>query len=478
MGTWKTAMVLLVLMAPASLLVTSCKATPPQAIHLAAEQGILTGVNIQTKIPGYTGSGYVDGFVNNTDKVSWSIANAAPGLYTVTIRYSSPTGVKGYDMAVNGAKMSGMFAATGQNFATQDAGKVELTAGPNTLEIDRGWGYFEINSVTLTPAPPPAPLPKLSARLSDPLAGPATRALMASLIHLYGQKTLSGQHELGDTRYIQATTGRTPAIFEGDLIDYSPSRVAHGTHSTETAQIIQQAKAGQIAAVLWHWNAPTDLIDKSFVDTNGKTVEAQWYFGFYTRATTFNLKEALADPKSADYALLLRDMDVIAGQLKLLQDAGVPVLWRPLHEAEGGWFWWGAQGPEAFKQLWRLMYTRFTKVHHLHNLIWVDCSSTNPDWYPGDAYVDIIGTDAYPSDVSDPLSSTWDTLFKEYGTRKPLALTEFGGVPDVDKMRRYGVRWSYFSSWSGYVGPDKMSPDAVKRIYTSPNVVTLGPLGH
>ena len=98
------------------------------------------------------------------------------------------------------------------------------------------------------------------------------------------------------------------------------------------------------------------------------------------------MQKALADPNSADYKLLLRDMDAIAVQLQKFSDAGVPVLWRPLHEAEGGWFWWGAKGPEPFKKLWRLMYDRFTNVHHLHNLIWVDCSGTNPDWYPGDAY--------------------------------------------------------------------------------------------
>ncbi len=42
---------------------------------------------------------------------------------------------------------------------------------------------------------------------------------------------------------------------------------------------------------------------------------------------------------------MVRDIDAIASLLKRLQDHGVTVLWRPLHEAAGGWFWWGAGGP-------------------------------------------------------------------------------------------------------------------------------------
>ncbi|MBV9850533.1 MAG: mannan endo-1,4-beta-mannosidase, partial [Armatimonadetes bacterium] len=110
-------------------------------------------------------------------------------------------------------------------------------------------------------------------------------------------------------------------------------------------------------------------------------------------------------------------------------------------------------------------------VHHLHNLIWVDCSGMNPDWYPGDAYVDVVGIDQYPSDVGDPLSSTWETLLRQYDGRKLLALTEFGGVPDVEKMRRFGVRWAYFVSWSGDLGAKKMAKGTLTRIYQSGAVV-------
>jgi len=90
-----------------------------------------------------------------------------------------------------------------------------------------------------------------------------------------------------------------------------------------------------IVTLCWHWNAPSHLKE----DT-----ENEWWGGFYTQHTTFDVAAALADPTSEEYRLLLRDIDVIAAELKKFSDAGKPVLWRPLHEAAGGWFWWGRRG--------------------------------------------------------------------------------------------------------------------------------------
>jgi mannan endo-1,4-beta-mannosidase len=226
----------------------------------------------------------------------------------------------------------------------------------------------------------------------------------------------------------------------------------------------------------WHWNAPTDLIDTKTTDAQGKVNDLSWYLGFYTKATTFDLEKAIDNPDSPDYQLLLRDLDTIAVQLKKTSDANVPVLWRPLHEAEGGWFWWGAKGPEPYKKLWRLMYDRFTNHDHLHNLIWVYSSGTNPDWYPGDKYVDIVGIDAYPTDLKDTQTGIWKTLQSEYGGRKLTAISEYGGVPDIPDMLKVGVRWSYFVSWSGDLSARKNSPESAKLIYNYPKVIDAGDL--
>lgn len=97
------------------------------------------------------------------------------------------------------------------------------------------------------------------------------------------------------------------------------------------------------------------------------------------------------------YDLLMADIDAIAEQLLILKEAKVPVLFRPLHEASGGWFWWGASGPEAYKELYRLLYDRLTNEYGLDNLIWV-WNGQDAEWYPGDEYVDIIGEDIYPGE--------------------------------------------------------------------------------
>jgi hypothetical protein len=142
-----------------------------------------------------------------------------------------------------------------------------------------------------------------------------------------------------------------------------------------------------------------------------------------------------------------------------------------LHEASGGWFWWGAKGPEPFKALWRLLYTRLTTFHNLHNLIWV-ISNEDPAWYPGNDVVDIVGVDAYPSDPGDPLSNHWEPLKAQFDGVKLLTLSEFGGVPDAERMHRFGVWWSYFSPWTGtYI--EGVPSATINRIYQSSEVLTL-----
>ena len=313
----------------------------------------------------------------------------------------------------------------------------------------------------------------------DPEASPAARALLEALAQGRGGRTLSGQQTWAETEYVRSLTGRSPALMGGDLMDYSRSRRARGADpKRETETMLEGAARGQIITLCWHWNAPKDLIDKSYPGPDGQVVDARWYKGFYTRATRFDLERALANPGSEDYQLLLADMDAVAVELKKLSDAGVPVLWRPLHEAEGQWFWWGARGPGPFKALWRLMFHRLSQVHQLHNLIWVYSATVeaSPDWYPGDDCVDIVGIDAYPQDPGDPMLGPWRELRRQYGTRKPLALTEFGGAPDIAGMHQAGVNWVYFVSWSGPEGLRLSSRQEILRTYADPATVQLGDL--
>lgn len=185
-------------------------------------------------------------------------------------------------------------------------------------------------------------------------------------------------------------------------------------------------------------------------------------------------------PTSPNYQLLLRDIDAIAAQLLKLQAANVPVLWRPLHEAEGGWFWWGAFGPEACKTLYRLVYDRMTNYHKLRNLIWV-WNSIAPAWYPGDDVVDIVGYDSYPP-IGDhgPVSVQYQQLISLVGDKKMVTLPEVGTIPDPDILKLYHADWSYFVTWSGdFIQSDTYNDLAFKKkVYNDPTVLKLQDLGN
>lgn len=438
-----------------------------ESIVLEAEDGILTGVFISSDAAGYSGSGYVKGFRSDADKVQWEF-NASQGFYELVIGYRTPSGEKGFGGSLNGVGLTGHFPAN-DSFSVFKLGRVYLQDGINHLEIGGGWNWYEIDYASFTPMDAPSPPLPVDTPLVNPNATPRTLQLMDYLKSEYGKITLSGQYDESEVAIIQNVTGLLPAIFNEDLINYSPSRILHGANPDGlTESVIQMGQAGYILSLSWHWNAPMHL-------TN--TAENPWWSGFYTRATSFDIEQTLANPESEEYQLLISDMDTIATELKKLQAADLPILWRPLHESEGGWFWWGAKGPEPFKELWRLLYNRYTYHHQLDNLIWV-LTSEDPDWYPGDDVVDIVGVDAYPDDRADPLVSNWEAVLERFDGRKLIALTEFGGVPDIQSMQFLGVWWSFFTSWTGDLGPGSMSSEELQRIYTAPEVLTFDELPH
>lgn len=300
-------------------------------------------------------------------------------------------------------------------------------------------------------------------------ATPEARELMAFLVERYQKGMLSGQQDYSNLNWINENTGRKPAVIGFDLMEYSPSRTERGAVSQEIRDAIAWHRQGGIVTLCWHWNAPTDLIDEP-----GK----EWWRGFYTDATTYDLASALADTESDAYQLLIRDIDAIAFHLQELKDAGVPVLFRPLHEAEGGWFWWGAKGPEPAKQLYRLLYDRLVQEHQLHNLIWV-WNSEKPEWYPGDDVVDIVSVDVYPeAGDHSPLAAHYTNLRELVQNGKIIALAENGSIPDPKQMKEQDVHWSWFCTWTGGFLRDGTHNDVafLKELYHSKEVITLDQL--
>jgi len=431
-----------------------------QPYLLEAESGKLTSVQKSTTNPGFSGTGYVTGLTSDGSRIELTFS-ATAGLFSAFLGFATPGGAKGYEVEINGIKSSGMLPETGKTFSKAGMGKVELKTGDNTVVVKKGWGWFDVDYVLFETATIPELLP-VPDTLIDGQASSQTRSLHRFLRAHYGKKILSGQQDEGDLDYVKSVTGKTPAVGHFDFMDYSPSRIQFGANPNgNTEKMIAWAKrTNGLVSISWHWNAPTDLINLP--------PDKLWWSGFYTRATTFDIKAVLADPGGSRYQLLLRDMDAIAVQLKKFQAAGIPVLWRPLHEAAGGWFWWGAKGSQPFIELWRLMVSRLRDHHGIHNLIWV-YTTGDQSWYPGDEFVDIVSHDIY-TDKGSPMSGQWDETFVHFNGKKLVTLSESGTLPVPAKIPAYGTWWSYFSLWSGdFIR--KIPISEVKAVYSHPLIM-------
>ncbi|WP_197289859.1 glycosyl hydrolase [Saccharothrix sp. NRRL B-16348] len=435
---------------------------------LEAETGVLNGTVVESSREGYSGTGYVAGFDQSTDNVTITIPASPGGLHDLTIRYATPYGAKTASLSLNGSGLGDVSFPAIPTFTTIPAGKVLLRPGDNTLTVTNNWGWYLIDAIKVTPSSSRPPH-QVTGELTDPAATAEAKGLMRYLTDNYGKNILSGQQDQAGIDWVEQNIGKAPAVGGYDLMDYSPSRVERGTVGRDVDHALAYDARGGIVTMAWHWNAPSGLIDQP-----GK----EWWRGFYTDATTFDVAAALADPNSTDHQLLIRDMDAIAVQLKRLADAKVPVLWRPLHEAEGGWFWWGAKGAGPAKQLWRILHDRLVNHHGLHNLIWV-WNSISPDWYPGDDVVDVVSADVYlPQGDHSALVGQYDRLVQLGGDKKLVALGEVGSIPDPDLIRAYEARWSWFVTWSGgFIQDGVTNPrDFVQRVYTHANVITLDEL--
>jgi mannan endo-1,4-beta-mannosidase len=456
------------LLAPPGASANEAEPAPAAVGVFEAEDGTLQGVTVGSSASGYSGTGYVEGFDEDGDRVDITIPDSPGGLYELTVHYRGPYGQKNAQLQLNGAGLGEVTLPETTEFSTVPAGKILLEEGDNTVSVLNGWGWYELDAIALAPVAPRPPH-RVSGEPVDPDATEEARELLRLLTDHYGEVILSGQQGMASIEWLEDTIGRAPAVAGLDMMDYSPSRVERGTSSQEVENALAWDARGGISTFVWHWNAPSGLIDEP-----GR----EWWRGFYTDATTFDVEAALADTGSEDYRLLVRDIDAIAAELLRLQDAGVPVLWRPLHEAEGGWFWWGAKGAEPAKELWRLMYDRMVGHHGLHNLLWV-WNSVSPDWYPGDDVVDIVSADSYPPRGDyGPVSATYEKLVELGRDRKLVALTEVGPIPDPDLLEAYEADWSWFVTWEGDFITDGEwnSRGHLEHVYHHERVITLDEL--
>jgi mannan endo-1,4-beta-mannosidase len=279
------------------------------------------------------------------------------------------------------------------------------------------------------------------------------RRLLNYLEDEYGRRIISGQMDTSWTTNngtggmdmiarVYADTGKYPAIKGFDFIQLPWD---NGREQTDEAiewwngknngNVLVPGKRG-IVAFCWHWRP----------GPNGE---------FYTERTGFRIpyRDGVLDAGSEDFAIIKSDLDKVAVQLQRLEDLDIPILWRPLHEAAGGWFWWGASGPEAYKALWRYIYDYLANTKGLNNLIWV-WNGQDAAWFPGGDTVDIVGYDVYPGpkNYGSQADKFGDTLLMVPGKDRIVALTENGAIPDPDRCFEDNAMWSWFMTWNDSYG--------------------------
>ncbi|MBQ8410830.1 MAG: lipoprotein [Ruminiclostridium sp.] len=289
-------------------------------------------------------------------------------------------------------------------------------------------------------------------QLSNPNADNNTKKLYDYINDVYGTAIITGQQEstwMGspdyEMDYIFENTGKYPAIRGLDFMNNDFDGVVERS--------IEWHEKGGIVTICWH----TGVISSGYQESKDDNPD-------FSKLLTEGTDE---------YNEMIESWDKAAVALQELRDVGVPVLWRPFHEFDGGWFWWGKGGAENFIKLWRMMYDRYTNEFGLTNLIWVlgYCGEVKDGWYPGDEYCDIIGSDTYDNSTH---VTAWNKL-SAMETGKPLTFHECGRVPRIVMFEREGAMWSWFMIWH----TDHITNNSLKvlnNVYNDEKAITLDEL--
>lgn len=414
-----------------------------------AETGAVSGkAEVKSDRKGYKGKGYV---TNISAEEDWSreIELTDSQYYDLTITVASDVPcVNG--IAVNGKKLQDFSASGSGKFEKVTFKNIYIEKGKTAISVIPVDGGLDVDCLTLTASEDISKLdltiskPALSNKDSDYNA----KALYQYLCESYGKQVLLGQHDTigtsAETDMIYKTTGKYPAIRFGDLMLATEKDSI--TTDTEMNIAMDWTSKDGIVGYMWHWAAPDDKRE------------------YYADQTDFDIKKAVTKENIAELSLedikklqkdgkvseecvaVVQDIDTVSERLSTLRDEGIAVLWRPLHEASNGDFWWG-KDKEAYKWLWKLMYERQTKYHKLNNLIWV-WSAQNADWYVGDEYCDVLSCDVYDDGNKDAQVNIM-LFLQSISKNKPIAMSECGSFPDIQSIADEKAMWAFIGQWGG-----------------------------
>jgi len=292
---------------------------------------------------------------------------------------------------------------------------------------------------------------------ATPHASPEVRALLQLLYKLSGKYTLMGQHNFpaaGDrnSRFAAGYIGKPPVIWSTDFgFAKEGDKDSYRMRSAMVKEAIRQNKLGSIITLCWHAVPPTADEPVTFQPVAG--ADPLKLASVQGRLTDEQFKDILT-PGTALYQHWAAQVDTIAGYLKQLQKAHIAVLWRPYHEMNGNWFWWGNRtGQYSTKALYLQIFDRLVNYHKLTNLVWV-WSVDRPtksgmefeNFFPGSNYFDIAALDVYGSDFKPD----YYNLLLSLARGKLITLGEVGNPPPPEILDSQ-PKWSYWVVWAGMV---------------------------
>ena len=295
-------------------------------------------------------------------------------------------------------------------------------------------------------------------------------------------KILSGQQLEGprnslsssDSEYkrLHDIVGKYPAILGLDWIigsDPLSDADANSLRNDKVQMAIEHVGNGGIVSFTWHHKYPGHLNEG-------------WSWMKY-KASQSEFDEIIT-PGTAMHSIWQAEVDVIATYIQQLENAGVPIIFRPYHEMNIGGFWYGGKTPSSFIQLWNNLYDRLVNYHGLNNLLW--CWSQHfidfaGPYYPGDDKVDITGVDIYSSTRNSGRYAFFNERLNNL-SNKPRALGENGLLPTNAILN--STEYAWFMTWhtrwfdnTHYGMPRSQgpgnSPTELLDIYSNPRVITL-----
>ena len=414
-----------------------------------AETGAVSGkAKVKSDRKGHKGKGYV---TNISAEEDWSreIELTDSQYYDLTITVASDVPcVNG--IAVNGKKLQDFSASGSGKFEKVTFKNIYIEKGKTAISVIPVDGGLDVDCLTLTASEDISKLdltiskPALSNKDSDYNA----KALYQYLCESYGKQVLLGQHDTigtsAETDMIYKTTGKYPAIRFGDLMLATEKDSI--TTDTEMNIAMDWASKDGIVGYMWHWAAPDDKREY-YADQTDFDIKKAVTKENIAQLSLEDIKKLQKDGKvSKECVAVVQDIDTVSEKLSTLRDEGIAVLWRPLHEASNGDFWWG-NDKEAYKWLWKLMYERQTKYHKLNNLIWV-WSAQNADWYVGDKYCDVLSCDVYDDGNKDAQVNIM-LFLQSISKNKPIAMSECGSFPDIQSIADEKAMWAFIGQWGG-----------------------------